>query len=259
MARTLGGSLFVRNAIRYDYCVLEALESLYALCDEISVLECGSEDGTADLLKKWAQGKTKPVHLEVGHPWEVAPNYQRLAILANAARQKLKTDWHFMLQADEVLHEKSIPVIHKLIEKPVFDSYLCRRYNLMTANYYIHPRRRTAGDVILRLGKTSLPAVGDAQGLGEFKHYNDQYIDELVIFHYGIREGKALIEKTSSMQSWFFGPGGPVDRRIVRMKRTGEAFDPGEFFTPDELVRVPIPHPIYSRHVAEKLERLYGR
>ena len=53
MGKTLGGSLFVRNAIQYDYCVEEAIESLAACCDEVFVLDCQSDDGTTEKLGDW--------------------------------------------------------------------------------------------------------------------------------------------------------------------------------------------------------------
>src|SRR5258706_11407300 len=132
MGKTLGGSLFVRNAVKFGYCVTEALESLYALCDQVSILECGSEDGTQDVIRSWVSSKKDPAKRIVAtyeHVWEVGKNYDRLAILADAARAQLSTDWHFMLQADEVLHESAIPVIRSLIERPA-NGYFCRRLNL---------------------------------------------------------------------------------------------------------------------------------
>ena len=132
MPKTLGGSLFVRNAIKFGYCAIEALESLYALCDQVSVLECGSDDGTQELLRSWAASKRDPAKkliMNYDHPWAVGKEWHRLAILANVARSYLTTDWHFMLQADEVLHESSFPEIRRLIEcGPV--AHFCRRLNL---------------------------------------------------------------------------------------------------------------------------------
>ena len=50
--KSLGGSLFVRNAIKYDYCIEEAVLSLVPICDEITIGDAGSDDGTLDVLRK---------------------------------------------------------------------------------------------------------------------------------------------------------------------------------------------------------------
>src|SRR5208282_5743966 len=109
---SLGGSIFVRNAIKYDYCVEASILSILPVCDPVVVLDCQSDDGTTELLRDLAS-KHPQIQLTENVLWECAPNYQRLSMLANQAIAKLNTDWHFMIQADEVLHENSIPYIRQ--------------------------------------------------------------------------------------------------------------------------------------------------
>jgi hypothetical protein len=260
MSKTLGGSIFVRNAIRFGYCMTEALESLYALCDEISILECGSDDGTQELIKEWVDAKRNEPHkriiLEMEHAWDVADNYTRLAVLANVARSKLSAEWHFMLQADEVLHECSIPVIRRLIELPPM-GYSCRRLNLFRSpdvHIRLDSKKKPCGDVVYRLGRTSLPVFGDAESINIPDGRNDDHINEIIIFHYGyVREGAKHIAKAIDMQSWFHGPYSQPDQRIVRMRDEGNIFRPEVFFSPDDVSPIPIPHPRFSAALAERL------
>jgi hypothetical protein len=260
MAKTLGGSIFVRNAIKFGYCVIEAIESLYELCDEISILECGSDDGTQKILSDWAEAKRdgphKKITLFLNHPWEVADNYHRLAVLADVARSHLSSDWHFMLQADEVLHESSFPVIRSLIERPM-NGYFCRRLNLFRSPdlfVRLDSKKKPCGDVVCRLAKTKFGVVGDAESIGVEDGRSGEHIDQIVIFHYGyVREGAKHIAKAIDMQSWFFGPHSQPDQRIVKMRDEGNVFHPEVYFSPEDVSPIPIPHPKFSAALAERL------
>jgi len=260
MPKTLGGSLFVRNAIKFGYCVIEALESLYALCDQVSILECGSDDGTKKLIQDWVASKPARAHIiaNYDHPWAIGKEWSRLAILADIARSYLTTDWHFMLQADEVLHESSFPEIRRLIECGP-NGYFLRRLNLFRGpdthvRIDLKGKGKPCGDVVCRLARTPYRVVGDAESIGVDHGVSDEHVDKLVIFHYGyVREGAKHIAKAIDMQSWFFGPHGTPDARIVKMRDEGNKFRPEVFFSPEDVCPIPIPHPIFARDLAEKL------
>jgi beta-1,4-mannosyl-glycoprotein beta-1,4-N-acetylglucosaminyltransferase len=258
MPQTLGGSLFVRNAIRYGYCVIEALESIYALCDEISILECGSDDGTQELLRTWiaSKGEHKKIHAEFDHPWDVAPDYSRLAILANIAKNKLTTDWHFMIQADEVLHESSFGAIRLLIERNA-TGYYCRRLNLFRTpdtHVRLDSNKKPCGDVVCRLARTKFQAISDAESLAVDGGLDRGHVDKIVIFHYGfVRPGSKLIAKGLDMQSWFFGKGSTPDQRIVQMHNEGDVFHPEVYFGEGDVCPIPIPHPMFAQELAISL------
>jgi hypothetical protein len=255
----IGGSIFVRNAVRYGYCLTEALESLYELCGQVSILECQSDDGTQDLIRQWIsdKGTEKEILYEEGHPWEVADNYARLAILANVARKKLSTPWHFMLQADEVLHESSIPLLKHLSLHGFYNQYLCRRFNLFgTPDYCIRTdgRNKPCGDALVRFARTDYPVIGDAEGIEVDPKACVAHLNDIIIFHYGyVREGQRLIDKAIDMQSWFNGPGCQPDPRIVKMRAENTKFDPYVFFSQSDLMPIPCFHPKFSRDLAERL------
>lgn len=56
MGKTLGGSIFVYNGIKQDYCFIEALECLHALCDQVAICY-GGDDGTIEAIDTWVSGK----------------------------------------------------------------------------------------------------------------------------------------------------------------------------------------------------------
>lgn len=247
---TLGGSLFVRDAIRLDYCIEAAIESLVPVCDDVVVMDCQSTDGTLDLLRTMA-ARHSNVRVIENSPWEVACGYVRLAILANNAREFLKTRWHFMLQADEVLHESSYPVIREAVMNDGWGlpTFKVRRLNLWRdPDHHVSfsSTLKPCSDEPTRLGQIDVPAVGDAESLIDYQGSHRDLLHRITIFHYGfVRHG--LIEKVIDMQSWFHGPGSTPDARVVKMRDEGTGFIPQAIIPDSELVPIPLPHPEAAR------------
>ncbi len=48
----VSGFTFVRNAIKYDYPVVEAIKSILPICDEVVVAVGNSEDETLELIQE---------------------------------------------------------------------------------------------------------------------------------------------------------------------------------------------------------------
>lgn len=245
--KSLGGSLFVRNAIKYDYCIEEAVLSLVPICDEIVVGDAGSDDGTLDVLNtlKADYGNIRVIE---GLKWECADNYERLSILANQTKEYLKTDWHFMLQADEVLHENSYDHIRKLANHNGPNGYMCRRYNFYGnvnrhIRFDIENHTKPCSDKIMRLAKLECNAYSDAESL-QIQNCNTSHTDKIMIFHYGmVRDRKIFVDKIINMQSWFHGTSGTPDKAVVEMKNNNEAFDPWKCRDISDTTELKIEHP----------------
>ena len=47
----VSGFTFIRNAIKYDYPIVEAIQSILPLCDEVVVAVGNSEDDTLALIQ----------------------------------------------------------------------------------------------------------------------------------------------------------------------------------------------------------------
>lgn len=255
---TLGGSVFVRNAVKYDYCIAEAIESLSECCDKVAVLEVESEDGTLELLQDTAS-RLSNVEVHQGGEWECADNYLRLSILANLAKSRLDTDWHFMLQADEVIHEDSFSYIRQAIESKQFESYTVRRFNLyMDFDHCVRldSAKKPVSDTIVRLAKLKYEAYSDAESLAG-GNCNGSFVDKIVIFHYGfVRDRRVMVDKVIDMQRWFHGSHATPDSRVMKMKQEGREFKATEIMEPKEFMRVPMGHPKFARQwVADRKGR----
>lgn len=247
---TLGGSVFVHNAVKFDYCIRESVSSLCELCDKVVVMDAESDDDTVELILPLKE-KYNNLLLVQGAKWECHERYERLALLANQAKNLLRTDWHFMLQADEVIHEDSYHWIRKAIKNNKgCDSYRMRRINFFgdTDHHFkfdLAQDRKPVSDAIDRLAHLRYNAVGDAESLGVDPSTNCcDWIDKIQIWHYGfVRDERLHCDKVINMQSWFHGPDSTPDHRVVEMKNTTGYFDWKMLKERSDLVRRSKEHP----------------
>ncbi len=100
------GFTFIRNALKFDYPIVEAITSVLPVCDEFVVMVGNSEDGTRKLIENIASPKIK-IYDSV---WDdsLRTGGRVLAVETDKAYSKISddSDWCFYIQGDEVLHEK---------------------------------------------------------------------------------------------------------------------------------------------------------
>ncbi|MDR0971172.1 MAG: hypothetical protein LBM25_02160 [Bacteroidales bacterium] len=113
----VSGFSFVRNAIKFDYPVIEAISSILPICDEFILVLGNSEDDTENLIKSINSDKLKIVH----SIWDenLKTGGKILAQQTNIALNSISKDstWAFYIQADEVIHEKYLPTILDSMKK----------------------------------------------------------------------------------------------------------------------------------------------
>jgi glycosyltransferase involved in cell wall biosynthesis len=110
----VSGFSFVRDAVKLDFPVVEAVTSILPVCDEfvIAVGEC--TDGTCELLESIGDDKLRILHTKWDPDLFVhgAINAQQ----TNLALGECTGDWCFYIQADEVLHEKYLDTVRRKME-----------------------------------------------------------------------------------------------------------------------------------------------
>lgn len=238
--KTLGGTTIVRNAISQDYCILEAIDSLSDACDKVLVGDCYSDDGTLPLLlSNQNAGRWPNVRIVAGLDWNCVQGKERLSILSTEIFRMLDTEWNLYIQADEVLHEDSIPYIRSAIEMEN-EAYHVRRYNLwgspITMVRLDLEGRKPVSDIVCRLAKAHYPSYGDAESINA--PGVPDLIEKIRIFHMGfVRDKWKHVDKIIQMQRDVFCMG--PDPRCVAMKKEGRPFDPWEFFSPSDLEPAP--------------------
>lgn len=186
----VSGFTFVRNAVKFDYPVTEAIRSVLPLCDEFVVAAGNSDDATRQLIEAIDPAKIKIIdtvwddHLREGG--------SVLAIETNKAMDAISndSDWAFYIQADEVVHEKHLALIQAGMERFRNDSHvegLLFNYHHFFGSYdYIASSREWyRREVRIIKNRSDIRSYKDAQGFRKNGRKLNVKPLEAWIFHYG--------------------------------------------------------------------------
>ncbi|MBL7826505.1 MAG: glycosyltransferase family 2 protein [Saprospiraceae bacterium] len=117
----IAGFTFVRNALKFDYPVVEAIRSVLPLCDYFVVAVGNSEDETLALIQSIGDPK---IHI-FQTVWDdsLRAGGRVLALETDKAFQAIPADfdWCFYIQGDECIHEQDIPAIRSAMEQYLHD------------------------------------------------------------------------------------------------------------------------------------------
>ena len=186
----ISGFTFVRNAIQYDYPVVESIMSILPVVDEFIVSVGNSDDQTLSLIQSISSPKIKIVE----STWDdsLRSGGRVLAVETDKAFSHVseKSDWAFYLQADEVVHEKYHQTILKAanqykdqlkVEGLLFN-YL---HFYGTYDYVGDTRRWYDKEIRIIRNDKSIRSYRDAQGFRKNdRKLNVKQIDAS-IYHYG--------------------------------------------------------------------------
>ncbi|MCX5867473.1 MAG: glycosyltransferase family 2 protein [Proteobacteria bacterium] len=111
----ISGFTFVKNALELDYPIVEAITSILPLVDEFWVAAGDSRDGTTEAIR--AIGDPKVNIIESIWDPRLFVHGAINAEQTNLALSRCRGDWCFYLQADEVVHEKFLPIVKESMEK----------------------------------------------------------------------------------------------------------------------------------------------
>ncbi len=113
----ISGFTFVKNAVKFDYPIIESIKSMLPIVDELIInIGLPDDDGTLSLIKKNIKSsKLKIIKTE----WNPKFTYKSriLSQQTNIALYQCKGDWCIYLQADEVIHEKDYDKILYAMKK----------------------------------------------------------------------------------------------------------------------------------------------
>ncbi|HXB31381.1 MAG TPA: hypothetical protein VNW49_16255 [Puia sp.] len=249
----ISGFTIVRNAVLYDYPIVEAITSILPVVDEMIVLIGNSEDNTEELIRSIQSDKIK-IHHSI---WD--ENLKKggvvLAIETDKAFQLIspESDWAFYIQADEVIHEKYHDTIRrtsllykddKRVEGLLFN-YL---HFYGTYDYVADSRKWYHKEVRIIRNDKAIHAYRDAQGFRRgVKKINVKPVDAMV-YHYGwVKNPRKMKEKLKKIQElWLDTINDPTNIE----RRSGEIFDFNAF---DSLKHFDGEHPsVMKKRIEEK-------
>lgn len=113
----ISGFSFVRNGIKLYYPVVESIKSILPIVDEfvIAVGKGDEDDTTRDQIA--AIDDSKIVIIDTVWEEQFYKKGVINSIQTNIAKDACSGDWLFYLQADEVVHEKYLPIITSRCEE----------------------------------------------------------------------------------------------------------------------------------------------
>jgi glycosyltransferase involved in cell wall biosynthesis len=109
----VSGFTFIRNAIQYDYPVVEAITSILPLCDEFVVAVGKSDDNTLSLIQNIGSDKIKIIQTVWNDTLREGGRVLALETDKALAAISPDTDWAFYIQGDEVVHEQYLDSIRR--------------------------------------------------------------------------------------------------------------------------------------------------
>lgn len=186
----VSGFSFIRNAVKYDYPVIEAIQSILPVCDEFVIAVGNSEDNTRQLIEGIQSDKIKIIDTH----WDenLREGGRVLAEETNKAFKNInpESDWAFYIQGDEVLHEKYLPVVKSSMEKWKYDQHvegLLFKYLHFYGSYdYVGDSRRWyRNEIRIIRNDKNISSYKDAQGFR--KNNKALHVKRInaTIYHYG--------------------------------------------------------------------------
>jgi glycosyltransferase involved in cell wall biosynthesis len=186
----VSGFTIVRNAIKYDYPVVESISSILPLCDEVIVAVGHSEDGTRSLIESIGSPKIRIIDTV----WDesLRKGGEVLAVETNKAFDAIAADstWAIYIQADEVLHEEGIGKINEAMKKwetnPEVDGFVIKYLHFYGSYDFIADSRKWyRKEVRIIRNDKKIRSYKDAQGFRkEGKKLKVLPVDAIMC-HYG--------------------------------------------------------------------------
>jgi hypothetical protein len=196
------GFSFIRNAVKFDYPVVESVRSILPLCDEFVMAVGNSEDGTAELIKSIDPNKIRIIETT----WDdnLREGGRVLAVETDKAFAAISkdTDWCFYIQGDEVVHEKYHDTIRegmlKWKDDKRVDGLLFKYLHFYGSYDYVGTSTKWYPHEIRIIRKDdSIYSYRDAQGFrkGDNQKLNVKPLDAYV-YHYGwVKDPRAMQQK----------------------------------------------------------------
>ena len=223
----VAGFTFIKNAIIYDYPIIEAINSILPICDEIYVAVGKSDDETEELIRSIHPNKVKIIKTL----WDenLKQGGKVLAVETDKAFQAIPNfyDWCFYIQGDEAIHEKYLPVVKQALvnhkSNTKVDGLLFNYLHFYGSYDYVGNSSSWYNKEIRVIkNNKKIYSYKDAQG---FRKNNDEKLNvkqiDACIYHYGwVKDPRIMQRKQEEFhklwhdQDW-------IDKNVAKV----EAFD----------------------------------
>lgn len=234
----VAGFSFIRNAILYDYPIVEAIQSILPICEEVYIAVGNSEDNTFQLVQNIHPQKIKIIP----SIWDdtLREGGKVLALETNKAFQAIPSDydWCFYIQGDEVFHENGLETIYQLMKQELYnpnvEGFLVNYFHHYGSYDYIATSRNWyRREIRVIRNNKNIISWKDAQGFRWKNHKKLKVkLTNTFIHHYG----------------WVKSP----DKQILKQKYFNKLWHD------DDWIKQHIPNEIFDYSNIDKLELFQG-
>jgi len=216
------GFTFIRNALVYDYPVVEAIRSILPICDDFVVAVGKSDDATLELISS-----IDPVKIRIIETvWDdtLREGGRVLALETDKAYHAISddTDWTFYIQGDEVVHEKYLKPIKNAMLKwqdhPEVDGLLFDYLHFYGSYDYVGSSGKWYPHEIRVIRKSeSIYSYRDAQGFrkGDKRKLSVKPANAFM-YHYGwVKEPAAMQRKQENFHK-LWHPDNWIDKNVIK-------------------------------------------
>lgn len=218
----VAGFTFIKNALIYDYPIVEAIQSILPICDEVVVAVGKSDDKTLELIQAIHLSKIRII--ETVWDESLREGGRVLAVETDKAFAAIskEMDWAIYIQGDEVIHEDYLENMklgmEKCLKESEIDGLLFRYQHFYGSYDYVgsSPGWYRNEIRIVRNDK-SIYSYKDAQGFrkNENEKLNVASIDAEV-YHYGwVKDPRAMQLKQESFNKLWHDDSW-VDQHVVK-------------------------------------------
>lgn len=232
-----------RNAVSFDYPIVEVIRSALPIVDEFIVNVGQSEDGTRELIRSIGSDKVQILD----SVWDDSMKQDGLLFSyeTNKALACCTGDWALYLQADEVLHEADHDVIRRSLREhlgnPAVLGFTFRYLHFYGDYRSVHPWFYHRAVRIIR-NDGQVESCGDAvgfwlkadQGWMQSVHKDRIRPSGATIYHYGwVKQPRVLLDKFRYQVARHHGdnPGAEQARMLAQEAYEFEDYDIMKNFT----------------------------
>jgi hypothetical protein len=237
----ISGFTIIKNAVKNDYPIVEAITSILPVVDEMIVSIGDSEDETEQLIRSIPSDKIRIVH-SVWDP-SLREGGRVLAVETDKAFKHIAadSDWAFYIQADEVVHEKYHSAIVEAAKRYKDDKRvegLLFHYTHFYGTYdYVGDSRKWYDkEVRVVRNDPAIQSYKDAQGFRKDGQKLNVKLIDAYMFHYGwVKDPVQMKQKMYNAGKLWHS-----DEQMNEFLQSGEFFDFNEY---DSVARYKETHP----------------
>ncbi len=195
----VSGFSFIKNALKYDYPIMEAIHSILPICDEFVIAVGKSDDDTLNFIKSIDSPKIKII--ETVWDEKLREGGRVLSDETNKAYRSIApdSDWCFYIQGDEVIHEKYLDAIKNAMVKykddKQVDGLLFEHLNFYGSYDYIADSRNwNKKEIRVIKNNNEFYSYKDAMSFRKGKDVKlDVVMVDACIYHYGwVKQPEAM-------------------------------------------------------------------